>query len=252
MKTDNDRNNMAIELDLKKGSLMKKLIFYFIISLLFIFNSTMVLYGQGKVVHGKVTTFDSIPLIGASIQVKSTKEVVYTDTLGLFTVSCLPKDKLKVAARGFLRRNVKIEGKVKYVLVNLKLKSAHGSIEIAVGYGYVKDKDKLYAVSSLNEGEMDFSQYHDIYDIIKGRFAGVQVEGGEIIIRGVQSVMGSNAALLVVDGVAVSQGSFASIPTADIASINILKDASAAIYGVRGSNGVVIVETKKGGKNRIK
>ncbi|MCK4465246.1 MAG: TonB-dependent receptor plug domain-containing protein [Bacteroidales bacterium] len=229
---------------------MKKLIIQIIISSIFVFYSTFLLFGQEKVIHGKVTTFESIPLIGASIKVKSTKEVVYSDTLGLFTVSCLPKDKLKVTARGFSNQNVKIKEKIKYVLVNLKLKPDPESREIAIGYGHVKDKDKLYAISSLNEKDMDFSQYNDIYDIIRGRFPGVQISGGEIIIRGISTIMGSYAALLVVDGVVVSESSFASIPTTDIASINVLKGAAAAIYGVRGSNGVVIVETKKGGKNQ--
>ena len=228
---------------------MKRLIIQIIISSIFVFYSTFLLFGQEKVIHGVVTTFDSIPLIGASIKVKSTKEVVYSDTLGLFTVSCLTKDKLKVTARGFLNQNVKIKEKIKYVLVNLKLKPGPESREIAIGYGHVKEKDKLYAISSLNEKDMDFSQYADIYDIIRGRFSGVQISGDEIIIRGRQSIMGSNAALLVVDGIIVSESSFASIPTTDIASINVLRGPGAAIYGVRGANGVVIVETKRGRGN---
>lgn len=229
---------------------MKKLIIQIIISSIFVFYSTFILFGQEKVVQGKVTTFDSIPLIGASIKVKSTKEVVYSDTLGLFTVSCLPRDKLKVTARGFSNQNVKIEEKIKYVLVNLKLKPGPESREMAIGYGHVKDKDKLYAISSLNEKDMDFSQYADIYDIIVGRFPGVQISGGEIIIRGISTFIGSNAALLVVDGVFVNESSFASLPTANIASINVLKGTAASIYGVRGANGVVIVETKRGGENQ--
>lgn len=229
---------------------MKKLIIQIIISSIFVFYSTFLLFGQEKVIHGKVTTFDSIPLIGASIKVKSTKKVVYSDTLGLFTVSCIPKDKLKVTARGFSNQNVKIEEKIKYVLVNLKLKPGPESREMAIGYGHVKDKDKLHAISNLNEKDMDFSQYSDIYDIIIGRFPGVQISGGEIIIRGIHTIMGSNAALLVVDGVVVDESSFASIPTIEIASISVLKDAAASIYGVRGANGVVIVETKRGGKNQ--
>lgn len=229
---------------------MKKLIIQIIISSIFVFYSTFLLFGQEKVIQGKVTTFNSIPLIGASIKVKSTKEVAHSDTLGLFTVSCLPKDKLKVTARGFSNQNVKIEEKIKYVFVNLKLKPGHESREMAIGYGHVKDKDKLYAISSLNEKDMDFSQYTDIYDIIRGRFTGVQISGGEIIIRGRQTILGSDAALLVVDGVVVDESFFASLPTTDIASINVLKDAAAAIYGARGANGVVIVETKRGGKNQ--
>lgn len=229
---------------------MKKLIIQIIISSIFVFYSTFLLFGQEKVIQGKVTTFESIPLNGVSIKVKSTKEVVYSDTLGLFTVSCLPKDKLKVTARGFSNQNVKIKEKIKYVLVNLKLKPGPESREIAIGYGHVKDKDKLYAISNLNEKDMDFSKYTNIYDIISGRFPGVRISGSKIIIRGISTFIGSNAALLVVDGVIVDEGSFASIPTTDIASINVLKGAAAAIYGVRGTNGVVIVETKRGGRNQ--
>jgi len=229
---------------------MKKLINQIIISSFFVFYSTFLLCGQEKVIQGKVTTFDSIPLIGASIKVKSTKKVVYSDTLGLFTVSCLPKDKLKVTAKGFSNQNVKIEEKIKYVLVNLKLKPGPESRDIAIGYGYVKDKDKLYAVSSLNEKDMDFSQYTDIYEIIRGRFPGVQINGDEIIIRGTSTFLGSDAALLVVDGVIVDQDFFASLPTVVIASINVLKDAAASAYGSRGANGVVIVETKRGVENQ--
>jgi TonB-dependent SusC/RagA subfamily outer membrane receptor len=229
---------------------MKKLIIQIIIFSIFVFSSTCLLFGQENVITGKVTTFDSIPLIGVSIKVKSTKEVVYSDTLGLFTVSCLPKDKLKVTARGFSNQNVKIKGKIKYVFVNLKLKPGPENREMAIGYGHVKDKDKVYSISSLNEKDMHFSQYTDIYNIISARFPGVQIIGGEIIIRGRQTFKGSDAALLVVDGVIVDKGSFASIPTTNIASINILKDAAASIYGARGANGVVVVETKRGGENQ--
>ncbi len=69
---------------------MKRLIIQIIVSSFFVFNSTFLLLGQEKVIEGMVTTFDSIPLISASIEVKSTKELVYTDTLGMFTVSCFP------------------------------------------------------------------------------------------------------------------------------------------------------------------
>ncbi|NOY36211.1 MAG: TonB-dependent receptor plug domain-containing protein [Chlorobi bacterium] len=216
-----------------------------LIPFLFIIGSAASLSGQERTIHGEVTTFDSIPLIGVNIQVKSSKEVVHSDTLGQFTVKCLPKDKLKVTANGFVKRNIIIEEKVKYVFVNLKLKPSPGSADIAIGYGYVKDRDKLYAVASLNNNKLDLSRYNNIYDVIKARFPGVHIENGEIIIRGSQSIVSGNAALLVVDGDIVDQGSFASIQPSDIASIDILKDASAAIYGVRGSNGVVIVKTKK-------
>jgi len=223
---------------------MKKLIIQTIISSIFVFNSTFLLFGQEKVIHGKITTFDSIPLINASIKVKSTKKIVLSDTLGIFTVFCFPKDKLKVTAGGFSSQNVKIEGEIKYVSVNLKFKPGPQNRELAIGYGHVKDKDKLDAMSSINEKDMDFSHYSDIYDLIRGRFPGVQIIGGEIIIRGQSSLTLSNAALLVVNGMPVDQGYFGSIHPIEIKSINVLKGTSASIYGARGANGVVVVETK--------
>jgi len=229
---------------------MKRLIIQIIISSIFVLNSTFSVFGQEKIFHGQVTTFDSIPLVNASIKVKSSKEVVFSDTLGMFTVTSLPKDKLKVTARGFSSQSVKIEEKIKFVLVNLKLKPGPENRELAIGYGHVRDREKLYAISSLDDNDMDFSNYSDIYEIIKGRFPGVQVIGGEIIIRGGRSsYYGSNAALLVVDGFEVDESFFATIPPIDIARINVLKGPAASIYGVRGANGVVIVETK-GGKDQ--
>ncbi len=228
---------------------MKQLFIQIFISSFFVINPTLLLFGQEKIIEGMVTTFGSIPLIGASIEVKSTKELAFTDTLGMFTVSCLQEDKIKVTARGFSRIKVKIEEKTKYVLVNLKFLPGPENRELAIGYGHVKDADKLYAISNVNENDIDFSHYSDIYQIIEERFSSsVQVRsGGEIVIRNTPTMSGSNAALLIVDGRQIDEFDFGNINTADIASINVLKDASASVYGSRGGNGVVIVETKRGG-----
>lgn len=236
-------------LEVLQCTFMKKLIFQIIISSFFVFNSTFLLLGQEKVIEGLVTTFDSIPLIGASIEVKSTKELVFTDTLGMFTVSCFPEDKLKVTARGFSRKNVKIKANIKYVFVNLILRPGIENRELAVGYGHVKDAHKLYAISNVNENDIDFSHYSSISQIIEERFSSsVQVRSnGEFVIRNTPTMTDSNAALLIVDGRQVDEFDFANINTVDIASINVLKDASGSVYGSRGGNGVIIVETKRGG-----
>lgn len=130
----------------------------------------------------------------------------------------------------------------------MKLMPSPDSRELAVGYGHVKDADKLYAISNINENDIDFSRYSKIYDIITDRFSSsVQVRNdGEIVIRGAPTMDGNNAALLIVDGREVDAFSFGNINTTDIATINVLKDASASVYGSRGGNGVVIVETKRG------
>jgi TonB-dependent SusC/RagA subfamily outer membrane receptor len=85
-----------------------------------------------------------------------------------------------------------------------------------------------------------------MYDLIKGRFAGVQVANGQIIIRGVNSINSSTAALIILDGVPVDGSALNSIPPVQVKSINVIKDGSAAIYGSRGANGVVVIETKGG------
>ena len=206
------------------------------------------LFSQERIVHGKVTTFENIALIGATIKVKSTKQVVMSDTLGRFSVSCHPKDKLKVSAHGFLTQHVKVDEIIKVVLVNLNLKSNPKSRDVAVGYGHVKESDNLMPVSSLRKKDLDFSQFSDIYELINGRFAGVRIVNGEIIVQGRNTLLGSDAALLVVDGMVVDESTFASVPTADIARIDILKGPAASVYGARGANGVVMVETKRGGE----
>jgi len=201
---------------------------------------------QDRVIHGVVTTFDSIPLIDAEIQVRSTNQTVLTDTLGRFSVAVNSKDRLKVSANGFFNQKVKLEEKTKVVAVNLKLKPGDKNREYAIGYGHVSDRDKLNALASLNSNDMDFSQYSNIYELIKGRFAGVQVVNGEIIIRGINSINSSSAALIVVDGVPVDGSALSSIPPIQVKSINVIKDGSSAIYGSRGANGVVLIETKRG------
>ena len=235
---------------MKYKTITRRLSIHIIIVQLFVLIPIFELMGQEKVIQGMVTTFDSIPLINANIEVKSTKELVFTDTLGMFTAKCSAKDKLIVKARGFSKRKVIIKENTKFVLVNLKLMPGPESRELAVGYGHVKDADRLYAISNVNESDLEFSRYSNIYDIIRERFSSsVQVgSNGDIVIRGAPAMGGSNAALLIVDGRELDAFDFGNINTADIASINILKDASASVYGSRGANGVVIVETKQGGQ----
>lgn len=222
-----------------------------IINILKVFYILLILsfngFSQEKTLNGRVFTFDSIPLVNASVEVKSTKQVVKTDTLGFFTVVCNSEDKLKVSAHGFSTEKFEMKSSYKFAVINLKLKPGVKNREIAIGYGHVLDSDKLNAVSSLDNSDIDFSQYSNMYELIRGRFSGVQVVNSDIVIRGVNSLYGSNAALIVLDGVPVDNSILSSLPPIQVKSVNIIKDASAAIYGSRGSNGVVLIETKKAG-----
>lgn len=205
---------------------------------------------QDRSIHGKVTTFENIPLSGVEIQVKSTKQVVKTDTLGRFSVACNNKDKLSFFAHGFNKQNVKLKEITKFVAVNLHLKPGEEGKALAIGYGHILDENKLNAISSLRDDHDNFSKYPDMYELIRGQFSGVQVIGDEVIIRGNNTMGGSNAALIVVDGIEREASILGMLPPHTVKSIDILKDGGSAIYGSRGANGVVLIETKKGDEDQ--
>jgi TonB-dependent SusC/RagA subfamily outer membrane receptor len=208
---------------------------------------SLFLHAQGHVVHGVVHTFEEIPLIGAEIKIKSTKKSVFTDSLGQFTAFCYIGDKLTVRARGFYDQRVKITPNTKIVAVNLKLKPGEKQREHAIGYGYVSEEDLTSSISSFNANRDTYSRYSSIYDLIRDQVPGAQVSNGEIILRGDKSFQGSNAALIVVDGVIVDGDFLNSLSPVQIKSIDAIKDGTSAVYGSRGANGVILIETKKGG-----
>ena len=227
----------------KYQKIMKKLGIFFLSFFVFI-NMGI---GQDKMVHGVVHTFDSIPLIGAKIISKNLKQTVLTDSLGKFAVQTKTGDKLMFRAEGFVNQNVKVSENTKIVAVNMKLKSGEKQRQYAIGYGYVSEEDVTAAVNQFTTGQNDFTRYNDMYELIRGRFPGVDVQNGAIVMRGSKTFQGSDEALIVLDGVIADSDILRTLSPIDVKSINVIKDGSAAVYGSRGANGVVIIETKKGG-----
>ncbi len=224
-----------------------KIIRYLTINLIIVFSTVLNLSAQDKMLHGIVTTFDSIRVTNVEIKVKSSGQKVLTDDQGNFTVQCENEDVLVVSANGFYTRRVKLEPKIKLAAINIDLKPGAKSKEHAIGYGHIKDVDKLNALSNLSDDDLDFSKYADIYDLIRGRFSGVRIVDGEVIVRGKNTFdTSTNAALIVVDGIPRDERALSNIPTDQVKSIDIIKDGSSAIYGVNGANGVVVIETKRG------
>lgn len=220
--------------------MMKKLFI-----LLSIFLIQVDLFPQTKTINGVITTFEEIPVQNALVVVKSSGHKVTSDSLGTFSVQCKSKDQIKISAAGFGKRNIKIKEETKLVLINMTLLPKESAKELAVGYGHVKDKNKLYAMAE-QRNVINYSQYNNIYEILTGNFTGVQIINGEVIVRSSASFSSSAAALLIVDGREVNNAFFSALHPADIAQINVLKDASASVYGSQGANGVVIVTTKRG------
>jgi TonB-dependent SusC/RagA subfamily outer membrane receptor len=200
---------------------------------------------QDRIIQGVVTTFDSIPLTGVDISSKETRQVVKTDTSGVFSITCAGEDVLTVSANGYYSQKVKVTSKVKIAAINLKMKPGEKNREYSVGYWTVSDRDKMSAIVGMNDEDADFSQYSNMLELIQGRFAGVQVIGGEIRIRGINTFIGSMAALIILDGMAVDYSVLNNLPPSQVKSIDVIKDGTASIYGARGANGVVIIQTKK-------
>ena len=186
-------------------------------------------------------------MIGAKIISKNSKQTVLTDSLGNFSLPTESGDKLKIRAEGFFNQNVKVDEKTKFVAVNMRLKPGDKQREFAIGYGYVTEEDLTAAVNQFTTSQSDFSRYNDMYELIRGRFPGVDIQNGEIVMRGSKTFQGSNAALIVLDGVISDSEILRTLSPIDVKSVNVIKDGSSAVYGSRGANGVLLIETKKGG-----
>lgn len=224
---------------------MKTTIFLFFTFLLF----ANIISAQNHIVNGVVNTLDSIPLIGVEVKVKSTNQVYLTDTLGRFTAVCNDEDNIRFRAKGFFDQKVKVPKNIKLIAVNLKFKPGKKQIEYAIGYGYVSEKNRTTAISNFESSRTGYSRYNDMYSLIQSELGGVQVSNGKISMGGSRTFQGSDEVLIVVDGVISESDILRTLSPVEIKSINVLKDGSSSIYGSRGANGVILIETKKGGDN---
>lgn len=206
-------------------------------------------------VTGKVVDKSGVPLIGASIFVSGTNKGTLVDINGSFTIKNIPANaELKVSFIGYQSKIVPIKGKGFFSIV---LEESSQNIEevVVVGYGTQKKTDITGSVGQVNMKDLVIAPVATFDQALAGRVAGVNVTSNDgqpgdlsnIVIRGGNSLTQSVSPLYVVDGFLLEDLSSAAVNPQDIASINVLKDASAtAIYGARGANGVVVIETKKG------
>ncbi len=213
-----------------------------IISLLTGVLLTTSVFAQNRVVHGKFTLFNTYPAQNVEVIAKKAKKTVKTDSLGQFSIECAKKDIIRIKSKIFRPINQRIEPDTDSLLINLLFIDTKSNRELAVGYGNISEKDLIYAVNHLEQQNNDFCNYTNIFDLIKGRFSGVTVSGGNIYIRGSGSFSGQTQALYIING--VSSSSIDWIQPCQIKSIDILKDSNAAIYGARGGNGVVLIQTR--------
>jgi TonB-dependent SusC/RagA subfamily outer membrane receptor len=214
-----------------------------LIAIMIIIASTV--HSQTRVVHGKLTAFDSFPVKNVEITSKKAKATTVTDEFGQFSIVCLEKDKIQVKAKAFKPVKKKVNADTESVNMNLQFIDSDENREMAVGYGYISKKNLNYGVSHLEHEDMEFCSYSNIFDLIQGQLSGVTVRGNEIYVRGGTNSFtpGATMALYVVDSQPTSSLDW--IQPCQIKSINVLKDSNASIYGSRGGNGVVLIETLK-------
>lgn len=212
-----------------------------------------------KTVSGVIVDTNGEPVIGASVLVKGTNNGTITDLDGKFTVNDVPENStLDISYIGYKTLTLKATDKK---LARLVLHEDSEVLDevVVVGYGVQRKRDVSTAVSSVKAEVLANNPASDFRQALVGKMPGVQVttpsgdpEGSvSIRVRGISTVNAGSDPLYIIDGVPMERG-FANMNTNDIESIEVLKDASAAaIYGSRGSNGVVLITTKKGTSEKL-
>ncbi|PWJ57882.1 TonB-linked SusC/RagA family outer membrane protein [Dyadobacter jejuensis] len=213
-------------------------------------------------IKGTVTDDQGEGLPGVNIALKGTTQGVISQANGAFTIQVPNTEAILVFSYvGFLSKEIVVGNRTTLAITLLPDDKSLEEL-VVVGYGTQKKSDVTGAVSSISEEKIQSRPVTGFNDALQGRSGGVQVRqsGGDlsgkfnISIRGTGSVTGNNDPLIVVDGVPLFSTNFSTINPQDIASMDILKDASAtAIYGARAANGVIIITTKQGkaGKTRF-
>ena len=195
------------------------------------------------------------PLIGASVIQKGTQNGVVSDVDGNFVINIPINGTLVVHYIGYNSKEVQVTSAVKKLKIGMEENSQILDEVVAIGYGSAKKKDLTGSIASirLEDSPRMSLPNMNVLDALKGQLPGLDIgtatnAGGNpsFNIRGQNSIKASNNPLIVVDGV-VHLGSWNELNPSDIASVDVLKDASsAAVYGSRAANGVILVTTKRG------
>lgn len=206
---------------------------------------------QTKTVTGTVTDVSGEPIIGANIRIKGTTTGTITDIDGNFSIKAEPQSVIEVSYIGYLTQETVINNQ-KSIRFLLKEDTKTLDEVVVIGYGVQKKADLTGSVANINTEKLNTQSNANIGQALQGKIAGVDIvsqggapgSGTRIMVRGI-GTLNNASPLYIVDGMYMN--SIDHINPNDIASIDVLKDASsAAIYGSRAANGVIIVTTKEG------
>ncbi|WP_281299325.1 SusC/RagA family TonB-linked outer membrane protein [Flavobacterium limnophilum] len=214
-------------------------------------------WAQNTQVSGVVLDEQGMPLPGANVLESGTKNGVETDFDGKFKIALSNKNAvLLVSFVGYVEQRVKVDGsKTNYTI---KLASSATTLEqvVVVGYGKGSRKNLTTAVASVKADQLNNGVISDVGQLLQGKVAGLNVstsgdptKGSSVVLRGASTLNSSQGPFYVVDGIPGVDISI--IAPEDIVTIDVLKDAAAtAIYGNRAANGVIMVTTKRGSKDK--
>lgn len=226
---------------------------------LFFFAFSVSAFAQ-KIIKGKVLDETGMPLPGASVAVKETTKGTSTNFDGEFSITVSENAKtLIVAYLGYKTKAVAIT--TGFITITILPEENALDEVIVVGYGTRRRSDLVGAVAKADLSKATATPTSDVTEMLRGRVSGLRVDVGggslrpggtsEILLRGRSSIEGNISGIYVVDGI-IREGGIEDINADDIESIEVLKDASAqAIYGAKGSNGVILITTKRGGNNKV-
>lgn len=199
------------------------------------------------------------PVIGASVVVRGTTNGASTDLNGVTTINCADNDVLTISYVGYRTQEAAVASRT-VIAVKLLEDAQRMDEVVVVGYNSVRRAQTTGALAQVSGEKLVFQSSPTLENRLQGQTAGVMISSGSgqpgsndlsIRVRGTGSINGSNTPLYIMDGVMVQSADFAALNSADIADIQVLKDASAtAIYGSRGANGVIVITTKSGQSGR--
>lgn len=213
-------------------------------------------------ITGEIRDDREHPMAGVAVLVQGTNKGTTTGADGKFTINAAANQKLVITMLGYVTQEIPV-GKQTHLKVTLKEDSKMiENVVVEIGYGNQRLVDVTGTLGRVKMDDIIKAPVASFDQALQGRLAGVSVTSSDgqpgsemdIVIRGANSLTQSNSPLYVIDGFPIEDFSSAAVNTADIASLTVLKDASAtAIYGSRGANGVIIIETKKGeiGKPKV-
>lgn len=212
---------------------------------------------QSVTVRGKVTDALNQGIPGANILVKGTTRGTTADAAGDFTVNANATDVLVISYLGYTTQEVPVSGRTQVSIVLADDNKTLNEV-VVVGYGTQKKATLTGSVSELKGADLVKSPQPNLSNSFAGRFSGIVAnnrggepgyDGSSYTIRGFGTT-GNNDVLIVVDGIPGQIGGLERLDPNDIESISVLKDASAAVYGNRAANGVILVTTKRGGTGK--